>query len=99
MRAIREVTMRTLAVCGASALALGALATLTLTTLTVAQQLQQSPHAPRVGDPPEVSNMRLVGYSDLQARSAYQPTIHKQGNRYIAYVGHHGGTAEQPKFF
>ncbi len=39
---------------------------------------------------PEAQNMRLVGYSDLQARSAYQPTIQKQGQRWIAYVGHHG---------
>lgn len=46
----------------------------------------------KVGDPPEANNMRLVGYNDLQARSAYQPTIHKQGDRYIAYIGHHGGT-------
>src|SRR4051812_29925643 len=49
---------------------------------------------PKVGDPPQASNMRLVGHHDLQARSAYQPTIHKQGDRYIAYVGHHGGTRE-----
>jgi hypothetical protein len=48
--------------------------------------------APKVGDPPEASNMRLVGHHDLQARSAYQPTIHRQGERYIAYIGHHGGT-------
>jgi hypothetical protein len=94
MRAIREVTMRTLVACGAGALVLCGVA-----TLTVAQQLQQSPYAPKVGDPPEVSNMRLVGHSDLQARSSYQPTIHKQGNRYIAYVGHHGGPADQPKPF
>ena len=40
--------------------------------------------------------MRLVGWSDLQARSAYQPTIHKQGDRCIAYIGHHGGTDECP---
>ncbi|MEA2873020.1 MAG: hypothetical protein QOH67_2996 [Hyphomicrobiales bacterium] len=53
--------------------------------------------APKVGDPPEASNMRLVGMSDLQARSAYQPTIHKQGQRYIAYIGHHGGTPDVPK--
>src|SRR5215468_9302645 len=85
--------MRTLVACGVSALALGGVATLTL-----AQQLQQSPYAPKVGDPPEVSNMRLVGYSDLQGRSSYQPTIHKQGNRYIAYVGHHGG-GDQAKPF
>jgi hypothetical protein len=41
----------------------------------------------------EANNMSLVGYSDLQARSAYQPVIHRQGNRFIAYIGHHGGTA------
>lgn len=51
----------------------------------------------KVGDPPEAKNMRLVGYSDLQARSAYQPTINRQGERYIAYVGHHGGTDAVPK--
>jgi hypothetical protein len=79
--------MRCVLACGATALALAGVA-----TLTMAQ-------APKVGDPPEVTNMRLVGYSDLQARSAYQPTIHKQGNRYIAYVGHHGHTAEVPKPF
>ena len=52
-----------------------------------------SAQAPKKGDPPEARNMRLVGYNDLQARSAYQPIIHKQGDRYIAYIGHHGGTA------
>src|SRR5438309_10200353 len=51
----------------------------------------------KIGAPPEAVNMRLVGYNDLQARSAYQPTIHHQGNRYIAYIGHHGGTPEVPK--
>src|SRR5205809_1735982 len=39
----------------------------------------------------EKSNMELVGSNDLQARSAYQPVIHKQGDRWIAYIGHHGG--------
>ena len=34
--------------------------------------------------------------SHLQGRSAYQPTVHRQGNRWIAYVGHHGGTDEVP---
>ena len=38
----------------------------------------------------EKRNMELVGYDDLQGRSAYQPVIHKQGGRWIAYVGHHG---------
>ncbi len=51
---------------------------------------------PQVGDPPASSNMALVGYNDLQARSAYQPTIHHQGDRWIAYIGHHGGTDEIP---
>jgi hypothetical protein len=51
----------------------------------------------KVGDPPEANNMRLVGYSDLQGRSAYQPTIQHQGDRWIAYIGHHGGTPEIPK--
>src|ERR1044072_7959393 len=63
-------------------------------TLLVSPALAQSPKA---GDPPEAQNMRLVGMSDLQARSAYQPTIHKQGDRYIAYIGHHGGTPDVPK--
>ena len=45
----------------------------------------------------EAKNMRLVGYSDLQARSAYQPVVHHQGDRWIAYIGHHGGTREVPQ--
>src|SRR5947209_16319764 len=45
-------------------------------------------------DKPEASNMRLVGYNDLQGRSAYQPWIHHQGDRWIAYIGHHGGIPE-----
>jgi hypothetical protein len=44
----------------------------------------------------EKNNMDLVGYSDLQARSAYQTTIHRQGQRWIAYIGHHGGTQLNP---
>ena len=42
------------------------------------------------------SNMNSIGYNDLQARSAYQPTIEKQGDRYIAYIGHHGGVTMNP---
>jgi hypothetical protein len=53
--------------------------------------------SPKIGDPPEAKNMRLVGYNDLHGRSAYQPTIHHQGSRYIAYIGHHGGTPEVPQ--
>ena len=48
------------------------------------------------GKQPEAKDMKQVGYSDLQGRSAYQPTIVKQGDRYIAYIGHHGGTTMNP---
>ena len=41
--------------------------------------------------------MELVGYNDLQARSAYQPVIQNQNGRWIAYIGHHGGTTAAPK--
>src|SRR3989442_15639285 len=41
----------------------------------------------------ESKNMKLVGLNDLQARSAYQPIVHEQGGRSIAYIGHHGGEA------
>src|SRR5258708_36237424 len=49
-----------------------------------------------IGAPPEASNMKLVGFNDLQARGAYQPTIHHQGDRWIAYIGHHGATDAVP---
>ena len=39
------------------------------------------------------SNMRLIGAHDLQGRSAYQPVIQRQGKRWIAYIGHHAGSA------
>ena len=42
------------------------------------------------------SNMALVGHNELQARSAYQPIVHQQGERWIAYVGHHGGKTLEP---
>jgi hypothetical protein len=44
----------------------------------------------------EAHNVRLVGFHDLAARSAYQPTIKRQGNRWIAYVGSHGGRSVNP---
>src|SRR5882762_7179309 len=50
----------------------------------------------KIGAPPEAANMKLIGTNDLQARSAYQPTIHHQGDRFIAYIGHHGGTDDIP---
>jgi hypothetical protein len=46
---------------------------------------------------PDSHDMALVGYDDLQGRAAYQPTIHEQNGRWIAYIGHHGGTDADPK--
>src|SRR5258706_4523132 len=44
----------------------------------------------------EARNVRLVGFHDLAARSAYQPTIKRQGDRWIAYIGSHGGRSGKP---
>ena len=44
----------------------------------------------------EARDMRLVGHEPLQARSAYQPLVVKHGERFIAYVGHHGGVKKNP---
>src|SRR6266849_9193620 len=49
------------------------------------------------GHAAESKDMQLRGSNDLQARSAYQPVIHQQNGRWIAYVGHHGGTESAPK--
>src|SRR5262252_6448468 len=53
--------------------------------------------AKKPGDAPEAKDMTLVGYHDLQARSAYQPVVREQNGRWILYVGHHGGTEKAPK--
>src|SRR2546430_17199934 len=45
---------------------------------------------------PESRDMELVGFHDLQGRSAYQPLVHRQGDRWIAYSGHHGGRSRNP---
>jgi hypothetical protein len=45
----------------------------------------------------EQKNMALVGFNDLQARSAYQPLPHKYPDgRWIFFSGHHAGTAFNP---
>src|SRR5437588_8685725 len=44
----------------------------------------------------EKQNMALVGYDELQGRTAYQPLVHRQGSRWIAYVGHHGDNLPNP---
>jgi len=48
--------------------------------------------AARAQDQAEALNMALVGRHDLQGRSAYQPLVHAQGGRWIAYIGLHGGS-------
>src|SRR5206468_2197052 len=55
-----------------------------------------STQPPARGHGAEAHDMELVGHDDLQGRSAYQPTIHQQSGRVIAYVGHHGGRARNP---
>ncbi len=44
--------------------------------------------------------MELVGFDNLQARSAYQALVHHHttggADRWIVYVGHHGGDAPNP---
>jgi hypothetical protein len=57
----------------------------TVTTPAAAAQMKE-----------DAANMQLVGFNDLQGRSAYQPTLHQQGNRWIAYIGFHGGSAVNP---
>jgi hypothetical protein len=57
---------------------------------------QMTAGSPASGRNAEAKDMALVGYDDLQGRSAYQPVIQRQGNRFIAYIGHHGGSALNP---
>jgi hypothetical protein len=57
---------------------------------------QQPSQGQKLGHAAQFKDMRLVGHDDLQARSAYQPIIHEQRGRWVAYVGHHGGTARNP---
>jgi hypothetical protein len=66
------------------------LATLCLAALGGCVQMRPA------GTGAEASNMRLVGYDDLQGRTAYQPTIQQQGSRWIAYIGHHGDLKPNP---
>jgi hypothetical protein len=51
---------------------------------------------PKAGEYEPIVNTRLVGRHDLQARSAYQPLLHRYGDRRILFVGHHAGEALNP---
>ncbi len=44
----------------------------------------------------DAHDMRLVGASDLQGRTAFETAIVEQNGRWIAYVGHFGGQAVNP---
>ncbi len=44
----------------------------------------------------EAKGLQQLGWHDLAARTAYQPTIKQQGKRWILYVGHHGGRTVNP---
>ncbi len=41
-------------------------------------------------------NMKLVGLHDIQGRSIYKGHVQEQNGRFIAYLGHHGGSAFNP---
>ena len=62
-----------------------------LVSLAAFAMLAAIPAAAQTPGVAEKSNMELVGSDSLQARSAYQPLVQKQGDRFIAYIGHHGG--------
>src|SRR5246127_1522099 len=68
---------------------------LVLWVLPACAQMTAEPRSTSGGSA-EAKDMALVGYDGLQNRSAYQPVIHHQGNRWIAYIGHHGGSAMNP---
>ena len=44
----------------------------------------------------QAHNLRRIGFHDLAGRSAYQPSIKRQGERWIAYIGSHGGRSVNP---
>src|SRR6266542_3509888 len=52
-------------------------------------QGQQPSQGNKLAHAAQHKNMQLVGTNDLQSRSTYQPTVHKQGGKYILYAGHH----------
>jgi len=63
---------------------------------TVCLTMAATPTVAGDTDSTERWNMRLVGQHDLQNRGAYQPVIQQQGDRWVAYVGHHGGSSHNP---
>lgn len=76
--------------------AIGLILVVITATAPVTAQPQQPSQGQKLGHAAELHNMALLGFNNLQGRSAYQPIVHKQGNRFIAYIGHHGGSAYNP---
>ena len=74
----------------------GCLALTLATSALLAAQQRAATATATGGHSAEQSNMRLLGADDLQARSAYQPTIVEQHGRWLAYIGHHAGNAMNP---
>lgn len=60
-------------------------------------EASNAPAPAPIQDNADARNMRLVGYHDLQARSAYQPVVHAYGDRRILFVGQHAGEAHNPQ--
>ena len=65
---------------------------LTTAVLALSLALSVAAHTAQPRDA-EARDMTLAGFHDLQGRGAYQPVIHLQNGRWIAYIGHHGGSA------
>jgi hypothetical protein len=49
-----------------------------------------------IGSTPAWKNMRLVGFNNPQAPSAYQAIIYQQDRRWVAYIGLYSGEALNP---
>jgi hypothetical protein len=45
----------------------------------------------------DAENLKLLGHSDLEGRRAAQPVIVEQDGRWIAYIAHVGGSADNPR--
>ena len=58
-----------------------ALALVTAIVLALPALAQTQKQAPKIGDPPEALNVRLVGSNDLQGRTANFPWIRQSGGR------------------
>lgn len=60
------------------------------------QQTGPEPQASAAEPAAEARNMQLVGTHDLQGRSAYHAITHRIDERFVLFVGHHSGQADNP---